>query len=158
MRFEMVRFRSASREPASWLLKYTHLQNNDWKHRCQKTALLNLCLIFLTLTAEKHACKKVKTRTWMNSDNYRNEETHVARIRIHFSWLCLENHAVAPVLRPSIPLSRLPAVFHERPRSSRCPKCVARCCMISWTLPWTSRLIVAYKTRLDLQLWKRQSQ
>ena len=62
MRFVMVRFRSTSREPASWLQKYAHFQNDDWKHRCQKTALLNLCLTFLALTAEKLACKKAKTR------------------------------------------------------------------------------------------------
>ena len=124
----MVRFRSASREPASWLQKYAHFQNDDWKHRCQKTALLNMCLIFLALTAEKQACKKAKTRKWMKSENYRNEETHVASVWMHVSWLYVENHAVARVLRPSLPLSRLPAVFHERPRRGRGPECVAKCC------------------------------
>ena len=158
MRFVMVRFRSTSREPASWLQKYAHFQNDDWKHRCQKTALLNMCLIFLALTAEKQACKKAKTRKWTKSENYRNEETHVARVWMHVSWLYVENHAVAPVLRPSLPLSRLSAVFHERPRRGRGPECMARCCMISQNLPWTSRSIFVYKTRLDLQLWKRQSQ
>ena len=158
MRFEMARFRSASREPASWLQKYAHFQNDDWKHRCQKTALLNLCLIFWALTAEKQACKKAKTRKWIKSENYRNEETHVARVWMHVSWLYVENHAVARVLRPSLPLSRLSAVFHERPRRGKGPECMARCCMISQNLPWTSRSIFAYETRLDLQLWKRQSQ
>ena len=62
-----------------------------------------------------------------------------------FSWLYVENHAVARVLRPSLPLSRLSAVFHERPRRGRGPECMARCCMISQNLPWTSRSILSIK-------------
>jgi len=67
------------------LQKYAHFQNDDRKHRCKKTALLKKWSMDYALTAEKQTCEKAKTGRRMKSENYRNEETRVAPVRMHFS-------------------------------------------------------------------------